>query len=260
MRSKINISTLGFILIGLVMLQVSCSEGDMADTGGWKTGLYFQKDSITYSFGVTPLSVTEYTLSVPLKVMGNFSTSARSFVLKIDEGKTTATKSVHFDIADSFTVDADSINAYVDLIIHRDKLENDENLRVAFDLVENENFVPVNENFKSAVIYFNNRVDPPDWKDFAGNPTWPDFKLGAWNPLTYIKFIELFREMENIVPGTYYNMVAEFGEDLKNVEFGWALDYDQSLTKYVLIPLYRYFMVDHPELGVVIPMPAGFTN
>ncbi len=256
MKFKNIFLTTSLLLFGLIAGLSSCKEGNLADTGDWKTGLYFQRDSITYSFGVTPLEVTTYTLQVPLKVMGNKSSSQRAFKVEIDNELTTATQSVHFEIDNNPIVGADSINAYINLTINRGAIEGNESYKVGLKLIENENFKPVNEDYKSAVIHFNNRVDPPDWKDWQGKPTWPNYKLGAWNPLTYIKFIELFRDMKNTAPATYENMVKEFGEDLKNVEFGWAWDYDKSLTKYVLNPMYQYFMVEHPELGVTIPKPV----
>lgn len=258
MKSIKTLFAFSLLLSCMIAGLSSCEEGNLADTNNWKTGLYFQKDSITYSFGVTPIEVTEYTLKVPLRVMGNKSSEQRAFEIKINNDKTTAEKSVHYDLDNAFTVEKDSINAYLNLKIKRSALEGNNNYRVAINLVENQNFAPVNEKYKSIVIYFNNRVDPPDWKDWQGKPTWPDFKLGKWNPLTYIKFIELFRNMEVTAPSTYKNMVAEFGKDLKNVQYGWPWDYDQSMTKYILIPLYQYFMEENPSLGVTIPRPLGY--
>lgn len=63
--------------------------------------------------------------------------------------------------------------------------------------------------------------------------------------------------MKTKAPQTYDDMVKQFGEDLENGP-EWPFDYDYSLTKYVLIPLYQYFMEQHPDLGVTIPRPAGY--
>lgn len=151
----------------------------------------------------------------------------------------------------------DSIHGYIPLVIYRNSL-GDSNYVVSFKLVAKDGFTPVNQPYNKIKIVFNNRVEPPKWKDWQGNPTWPDYILGAWNPLTYIKFIELFRAIEQEAPETYKAMVDQFGPDLENVTYGWPYDYDYTMTKYVTIPLYQYFMEQHPELGVVIPRPNGY--
>lgn len=256
MKAIIKNTTILLLALFAVLFH-ACKENDLVETAELTPGIYFHKDSINYSFGVTPIEVTEYTLQIPLKVMGAVSSTDRPFEIKLNNERTLAEEGVHFDFAKPHILMADSVNAYLQMVMYRDNLEDDDYV-VAIDLKENENFVPVNENLKSMIIYFNNRVEPPQWEDWMGNPTWPDFKLGAWNPLTWIKFMELFNEMEVKAPSTYRNMVNEFGSDLRDVEFGWPWDYDHSITKYILIPMYQYFMEENPELGVTIPRPAGY--
>lgn len=221
------------------------------------TGIYFLSDSVYYSFGVTPLEKHSYDLKVPVRIMGIASGADRSFSVTVVAEKTTAVEGLHFTIPETFTIMADSINGFVPVTILRDSLK-DKDFKLVLKLDKNAGFTPVDENLKEVLIHFNNRVDPPTWKDYWGDPAWPDYKLGKWNPLTYIKFIELFRELEQKVPETYAAMVAEFGPDLQNVTFGWPWDYDLTMTKYVLIPLYQYFMEQHPDLGVTIPRPPGY--
>src|SRR5690606_2970752 len=128
---------------------------------------------------------------------------------------------------------------------------------IRFKLVEKNAFTPVNESFKEMSVVFNNRVERPKWKDWRGNPAWPTNYLGQWDPLTYIKFIELFRALENKAPEAYSAMVSLYGKDLENVPSGWPFDYMNTMIKYVTIPLYQYFVEQHPDLGVIIPRPAG---
>ena len=217
-------------------------------------GIYFEQDSIYYSFGVTPLETDRYELHVPVEIMGTPSNTDRAFSVVIDNDKTTAEAGKHYTVPTTFTIPADSINGFVPVTILRKDL-GDSDFKLAFKLVKNDNFTPVNEDLKEVLIHFNNRVEPPTWKDWQGNPTWPDFYLGKWNPLTYIKFIEYFRAIEQEAPATYESMVKQYGPDLQNVTYGWPYDYQYTMKKYVLIPLYNYFMIEHPDLGVTIPKP-----
>ena len=256
MKKIIQIKFLLPLAAGMLLL-ASCKKTEYAVYDQQFAGIYFQQDSVYYSFGVTPIERHSYDLKVPVRIMGTASGTERNFAVSVVPEKTTAIKGLHYTMPETFTIAADSINGYIPITILRDSLK-DKDFKLYLKLAENTSFSPVNGNLKEVVIHFNNKVEPPTWKDYWGDPTWPDFKLGSWNPLTYIKFIELFRAMEEKAPETYASMIAEFGPDLENVTFGWPWDYDKSMTKYVLIPLYQYFMEQHPDLGITIPRPAGY--
>ena len=247
-----------FLAIGFY----SCNENTFTVDTNFKTGIYFSEDSIKYSFGVTPLTVQEHTVNVPVKIMGSPSNQNRLFKIEIiDVGE--AVEGKHFQIQESISVLADSINAVVPIKILRQELGTSD-FRLRFRLVENDHFVPVNEKYKNAVLYFNNNVDRPNWRDWRGQLVWPSSQLGAakaglgWNPVVYIKFIELFRQMKDLAPDKYNAIVAVHGEDLAVINQSWPYDFNQSLTKYVLIPLYQYYMEQNPQLGEVIPRPSGY--
>lgn len=221
------------------------------------TGIYFETDSINYSFGVTPLDIEQYLLKVPVRIMGAPASSDRVFDAEVVAEKTTATQGVQYSIDGDLVIPKDSISGFIPVLIQRNSLA-DSNYKVYFKLIEKNGFTPVTESQKEAVIVFNNRVEPPTWKDWQGKPTWPSFYLGNWNPITYVKFIELFRALEQKAPETYKAMVTRYGPDLANVDFGWPYDYQNTMNKYVLIPLYQYFMEQHPEMGIKIPRPSGY--
>ena len=64
-------STLFILLFFLSVAGLnSCSSDSLVEADNWKPGIYFKSDSINYSFGVTPLEVKEYTLAIPIKIMG----------------------------------------------------------------------------------------------------------------------------------------------------------------------------------------------
>lgn len=241
--------------VGMLFFNSCKKGGDMIFDKNF-TGIYFQQDSVYYSFGVTPLDVQSYDLKVPVKIMGAPAAVDRTFSAEIVVDKTNAVAGEQYSLTNAFVLKKDSINGYISIRLNRAKLGTND-FKVYFKLIEKDGFVPVNESFKTAVVYFNNRVEKPTWKDFSGKPYWPTSQLGVWNPITYIKFIELFRGMEQKAPETYAVMVKNYGKDLAGLT-GWPYDYANSMTKYVSIPLYQYFVEQHPELGVVIPRPSGY--
>ena len=220
-------------------------------------GIYFVSDSINYSFSVTPLDVQTYLLKVPVQIMGSPAATDRIFGTEKVADKTTAVEGVHYQISGDLVIPKESILGHIPVMINRSSLGTDD-FMIRFKLIEKNGFTPANESLKEISVVFNNRVERPKWKDFRGNPTWPTTYLGQWNPLTYIKFIELFRAMEHKAPETYSAMVGLYGKDLENVTFGWPYDYMNTMIKYVTIPLYQYFVEQHPELGVTIPRPTGY--
>lgn len=245
------------VLLVPIALLSSCKKDQPQTFDKNFTGIYFVEDSINYSFSVTPLDVHEYLLKVPVQIMGAPASKDRVFVAEVVSDRTTANPGVQYTIDGDMVVPKDSIRGFIPVMIHRETLGTND-FSIHFRLKEENGFTPVNEKFKEVIVVFNNRVEPPKWLDWQGKPTWPSYYLGAWNPLTYIKFIEYFRALEQKVPETYAAMVALYGPDLEHVDFGWPYDYQNTMTKYVLIPLYQYFVEQHPELGVVIPRPSGY--
>ena len=247
------------ILVGVIALS-SCKE-NVFEPETYKSGLYFINDSTDYSFGITPLEVKSYELEIPVQIMGAPVSSDRQFQVVIVPENTTATEKVHFEIPTNLTIKADSVKGVLPLHILREPLGADF-YKVSFRIIENDEFEPINETMSKIVVTFNNRIEQPNWLDWQNKKAWPTSKLGAWNPLVYVKFMELFTSMEEEAPNTYANMIQLYGGPLlPKFPGGWAWDYDATLTKYVLIPLYRYFAIQHPELGVkTVPKPASFIN
>lgn len=240
-----------------VVILASCKKDNPVSFDKNFTGIYFETDSINYSFSVTPIEVTNYLLKVPVEIMGAPTANDRVFTAEVIADKSTAVAGTHYSINGDMLIPKDSINGFIPVLINRNSLGNAD-FKIQFKLIAKNGFEPVNKPNTEIKVVFNNRVEPPTWKDWQGKPTWPDFKLGVWNPITYIKFIELFRAMEQKAPETYDAMVGRFGNDLANVDFGWPWDYDNTMTKYILIPMYQYFVEQHPELGIKIPRPTGY--
>lgn len=172
-------------LIGGMLLLASCKKSDYILFDKSFSGIYFQKDSIYYSFGVTPLDRTSYQLKVPVEIMGEPAKKDRNFEVVVDKEKSTAKEGVQYNLGSDLTIKADSINGYVPVTILRNNLGNND-FKLYLKLKESGEFTPVNEKYKEVLIHFNNKVERPNWKDWWGDPAWPTYRLGAWNPLTYI--------------------------------------------------------------------------
>lgn len=225
---------------------LACQEEDykMFDTS--QSGIYFTADSMVYSFGVSVLEVTSKIMELPIKIMGMPVDKDRSFKVEVVPEKTTAIADVHYSLPTEFVIQADSVNGVLPLTILRSSL-GEEAWQVAFRLIETGDFTPVTGMQTVCVASFNNIVSPPEWKNYAGEVVWPDYYLGIWDPVKWVKFMEYFRLMETTVPATYKGMVEMYGPDLENVSYGWPSEYNYAVTKYILTPLYDFFAAN-PEL------------
>lgn len=253
---KFTFTNAATLLIAVAFF-AACKKDQPATFDPNFTGIYFSTDSMNYSFGVTPIEITSHLLKVPVKVMGMPDTKDRVFSVEIGKERTTAVEGVHYKLTGDLVVPKDSVNGYIPLEILRADLGEDD-FKIHFKLIEKDGFTPVDYPNTHIIVVFNNRVEPPNWTDWMGNKTWPEYQLGAWHPLKYVKLIELFRGLEQILPETYKAMVAQYGPDLAHVEFGWPYDYQNVMNKYIQVPLYQYFVEQHPELGVSIPRPTGY--
>ena len=100
-------------------------------------------------------------------------------------------------------------------------------------LLEWYDFEPEAEVGTVSIASFNNIVEPPQWKDWSGKVVWPNYKLGVWDPVKWVKFMEYFRAMEQTAPATYKGMVDMYGPNLENVQYGWMDEYNYAATKYL---------------------------
>lgn len=243
--------------IGLVagILLTGCEKTDYMTYDPSFMGVYFTEDSTRYSFGVTPLDVETYVMKLPVKIMGTPTKEKRVLKFEVVADSSTAIAGKHYRLPAECVIEADSVNGVLELEIIREELGDVQKWRLMVELLENDNFSPLEKVGARTVAIFSNVVEPPAWKDWEGNPTWPDDKLGPWNPVVWVKFMEFFRKIEETNPMTYQMLVKQLGPNLENVEYGWPYDYDFTFTKYVLIPLYAFFQ-EHPEYEVEMPNPG----
>lgn len=247
-----------FLLLAATLAFTACEEQDELLFDSSLTGIYYTADSIVYSFGVTSLDVTTRTLQIPVRIMGAPASARRSFKVEVIGEQTTAIAGTHYRLPAELFIEADSVNGTIPLEVFREALGDQQTWKAAFRLIVNDHFAPVSTEKVEIATSFNNIVSPPNWVSYdwwTGKYVayWPTSQLGAWDPLKYVLFVQYFNEMEQKAYATYKNLLALYGENLENLN-GWPYDYDFSIKKYVLTPIYDYF-TSHPELGLSIPKP-----
>ena len=247
--NKIIVAISFFCMFGFV----SCNEYDYLKFDISQSGIYFTKDTLKYSFSVTPLAITEYEFKVPFRILGGLSGSEREVAYRINPEYTTAEIGKHCNIGRAVVL-PDSIDGYIPVTILRDNLEGNYNdgyecYSLCIELAQNENFTPTLDSLSQVrILQFDNAIDTPEWfisksNDKVWVPGRPHENLGSWHPYTFIKLVEQFQTVKDVpnMEATYDKMVELYGEYLEKVPIGSFHDYMPVIRKYVLGPLYEYF-------------------
>jgi len=258
---------LATLLLPVATMFSSCDEEYLVfDTNN--PGIYFTRDTLEYSFSVTPIEVKRYTYNVPVRIMASVSDKTRPIGFMVDSDSTTAVEGTHYELGEAVIL-PDSINGYIPITFIRENLEGTyatgyTRYRICLRLVDNGHFAPTLDSLSQVrMVKFDNAIDQPAWYTAHGDKKWPS-ELGSWHPYTFIKVVELFHELENILPETYYNMVAEYGENLENVPYGNFKLYDVTMRKYIYLPLYTFIndpanremiLKEYPDYPFDVPNP-----
>lgn len=264
-----------FLLLSLitVSLVTSCTDDDYLRYDVSHNGVYFTKDSLNYTFGVTPLDVKSYEYRIPLKIMGGLSDEEREVAFEVIADSTTAVEGIHYELGKA-VIKPDSIEGYIPVKILRDNLEGNykdgyEYYNLCITLVGNKHFTPTLDSLSQIrTLQFTNAVVEPDWLNYKNEKVWrpgnPHSKLGEWHPYKYIMLAEYFKKVKDVLPETYKKMVGYYGgENLERVPYGDFYPYLHIMQKYVLYPLYLYFN-DAENLKAIKEMypdfPEDFPN
>ena len=262
------------LALSVMLFFTACQENYLKyDTS--HSGVYFTKDTLKYSFSVTPLEITSYEFKVPFMIMGVPSSKAREVAFVVNPELTTAEENVHYCIGKA-VVQPDSISGYIPVTILRDNLEGDyENgyvkYRLCMQLVENDDFTPtLSPESQMRILEFDNAIDTPEWLNYKGDKIWvpgnPHPHLGSWHPYTYIKLVEQFKTLKDVpnMEETYWKMVEYYGgENLEKVPYAQFYPYLPIMQKYVFAPLYEYFSneANREEILALYPdYPFDFPN
>lgn len=227
-------------------LLASCEDDNYMKFDLSNSGIYFTKDTLNYSFSVTPIDVKTYTYKIPVKVMGGISDVKRPVGYYIDPDSTMAEEGVQYTIGEACIL-PDSIMGYIPITIYRDNLEGTyatgyTRYKLCIRLAQNDYFTPTLDSLHQVRVFrFDNSVDQPGWYNAHGEKVWQKKYLGEWHPLKFIKMVEYFHAVKNIQSETYKSMVKLYGENLEHIEFGDPYQYRTVFIKYIYKPMYDYF-------------------
>ena len=253
----------GALFISALALS-SCSETDYLSYDPSANGVYFHRDTLTYSFSVMPVDSQTHVLQIPVKIMGVISDVPRTFAYRIErqmpsdsiqkliylpesESYVWAEEGKQYDIPGQVTIPAGKIEGSIPVTIHRNALagsfaEGYQHYRLVIRLSQNENFTPVlTEKDQVRIIEFDNAIDQPAWYDAFGGKVWYERELGVWHPYKFIKMVEYFHDIKNILPDTYKKMEALYGENLENVPYGDFHMYKTIFRKHIYARMYEHF-------------------
>lgn len=245
----------------IISMFVACEETDYMKYDTSLNGVYFTKDTLNYSFGVMPVEIRSYEYKIPVRVMGGISSEARPVKYIIVDDSTTAVENVHYRIKES-VIFPDSIDGHILVEILRDNLEgvypDYTRYKLGLQLQENNYFTPtLDAASQMRVLSFDNSIEQPDWLDWEGNKVWQEKYLGKWHPYKFIKMVEYFHAIENILPETYKDMVEAYGENLEHIPYGDPSDYRTIFVKYIYTPMYEFFN-DEANRDMILSLYSDF--
>lgn len=241
-----NIKKVFSLLLPLAIGLSSCSETDYMTYDAGDVGVYFTKDTLEYSFGVTPVEVRSYIYKIPFRIMGPLSSEPRVVKFSVDAEKTTAQEGVQYRIGEA-VLQPDSINGYIPIELLRDGLAGTyatgyTKYTLLIRLEENENFKPtLDDKSQWRLLTFDNSIEQPEWYNAHGDKVWNKSTLGVWHPYKFIKMVEYFHAIEDILPETYKDMVIAYGENLEHIPYGDPYLYRTIFKKYIYQPMYAHF-------------------
>ena len=248
------------IALPMTLLFTSCNDEDYMRFDLTHPGIYFTKDTLNYSFGVTPVEVREYTYNIPVKVMGGISKEKREIGYVIMPDFTNALEGVHFTIGEACIM-PDSVEGVIPVTVYRDELKGNyidgyERYTLCLQLIDNRFFAPTLDSLSQVrVFHFDNSVDQPAWYNAHGEKVWQKRYLGEWHPLKFIKMVEYFHAVEEIHPETYRKMVELYGENLEHIPYGDPYQYRTIFVKYIYSKMYEFFEDPANREGILAEFP-----
>lgn len=252
--NKIFKSVTALSALFVILFVASCEETDYMRFDPTHNGIYFTKDTLEYSFSVTPSEIRSYEYKIPVRVMGGISDEARTINYRIIEDKSienektkVAEAEKHYRIKEACIL-PDSIDGHILVEILRDNLEGTyttgyTTYQLCVELLPNENFTPTLDSTRHVrTLRFDNSVSQPGWyKEGGTEKVWSTSYYGEWHPYKYIKLVEYFNEYEAVNSEMYKKIRAQYGEYLENIPYGDPYEYRTIFVKYLYAPMYEYF-------------------
>lgn len=188
-------------------------------TTDWN-GKRHYSDSAVFSFGLTPDSVTQDTLKLPMEFLGKGSEEARTYRVTVVADSTKAVEGTHYlAFGNDQVFRPDSLTDTLRIVILRDALPKDyttgENLRLELQLEANGDFDLGLEGGIRRKIMLNNYMSEPQW--------WEGLRaFGFFHPAKW-KF--LIEELDD--------KLATYGEIPYDLNSAETRSYSSSLSLYL---------------------------
>ena len=255
-------------MLAICSLMAGCGN-DYMEYDSSLRGIYFTRDTLEYSFGVTPVEIQTHVLKVPFRTMGIVTQTDRAVSFEIVTDSTTATEGVQFTLGEA-VIEAGQTEGYIPVTLLRSGLEGTyatgyHRYRLGLRLRANENFTPtLNSRDQLRVVCFDNAVEQPSWLGRDNEKIWPAYSLGQWHPYKLIKMVELFHGLEATMPETYQRIADLYGENLESIPYGDPYIFKTIFNKYIFKPMYDYFsnpanrdaiMTAYPDFPFDMPNP-----
>ena len=251
------------MLIASPML-TSCTDDDYITYSSDENGIYFNHDTLVFSFSVLPVDTLTHVINVPVKVMGTLSDQPRTFAYSVERQMPNdslqkliympehdqfvwAEEGTQYTVPAEVVIPAGQTEGVIPITIYRSRLEGNysegyKHYRLVIRLAENQNFTPtLSESDQIRIVEFDNAIDQPAWYDAYGDKVWYKPELGEWHPYKLIKLVEYFHDVKDVLPETYTKMVALYGENLENVPYGDFHVYRTIFRKYIYSRMYEHF-------------------
>lgn len=247
------ILSLSIILLSAISL-TSCNTDNymLYDTSSINK-LYFQNDTVKFVYGPKPDK--DIDISIPIKLIGfaNLESDA-SFIVEIDEARSTAKNGIHYTFAEEVRIMKDSTVAYVHLNIDKTNLIKDISYKLFLRIRENETYAPTNK-VKCYVEFGDTSIPQPAW--------WKPDRLGNYTQEKLILFIEYFHKSKDSKPMIYDAIVYGWGLYLDEVSNG-NNRFEHLLTTAAYVtyfkeemyqPMYEYYIASGYNPLYEIPNP-----
>lgn len=249
---KIILSLSIIILSALSLISCETDNYMLYDTTSINK-LYFQHDTVKFVYGPKPDKDVD--ISVPVKLIGFANLDAdASFVVEIDEARSTAKNGIHYTFAEEVRIMKDSTVAYVNINIDKKNLIKDISYKLYLRIRENDSYAPTNK-VKCYVEFGNTSIPQPEW--------WKPDKLGVYTQEKLVLFIEYFTATKSSKPKIYDAIVYGWGPYLEepcngNNRFQHLLTTAVYVTYFkeeMYWPMYEYYVASGYNPLYEIPNP-----
>lgn len=153
-----------FVSVTVIMLFVFSSCQDELMTYDHTDSVYFDSDSLIYSYYVHPSAVTEDTVSIAINLIGTVPGIDREINISVDS--TDAVEGTHYDLVKPVILYKDSTTAKLQVILYRTEDIADEAKTIWFSIKNSEDLLTANYSDNNAfMLRFSDQMEKPDWWD-----------------------------------------------------------------------------------------------